>query len=492
MSSRREVLAFWLDAADPRLVLDLIERGELPAFAGLRAEGSWTDVRSPAHIGNGAVYSSFFTGAQPERHGIFGGWAWRPSEMRVAPVRTESLRPFWGSLEDPNMTVGVLDVPLAPHVGLASGFELTEWGAHYVMQGHTSISPPDLGNAVEGDHPFASGRVEAVTPDDRMESAALASRCMEGAVCRGELVERLFERGRPDLTLIVFPETHRVAHDLWHTVEPDHPLYADLPANGQSAGPGLVDVYREVDRQIGRLADATGDDTALLVFSLHGMRPSRGVSSVLAPILSELGFTQPPRRGGWSSGAVGRSAFATVKRRTPSALKRLYHRRVPRDTRYRLAAPTMLPVLDWSTTRAFALPTDQHGWVRVNLRGREAKGAVAPEDYESTCAELQDALGGLRTEDGRPLVEAVVRADPSGDPPPLLPDLLVHWTDAALDRPVRVSEPAVEAWPLVPDRTGQHRGEGFCLARGLELPPGDPLEAADLSRLLLDAASGRS
>jgi predicted AlkP superfamily phosphohydrolase/phosphomutase len=484
MSSPRMTLAVLFDAAEPRLVLDLIERGELPALARLRAEGSWARVRSPAHIGNGAVYSSFFTGSEPQRHGVYGGWPWSPNEMRVAPLRTERLRPFWTSLEETGLTVGVLDVPLAPHVGLSRGFELTEWGAHYTMLGRTAISPPQVAPVVEERHPFASGQLEPATPHDRGEPAALASGCAGGAALRGELAERLIEHARPDLAIVVFCELHRAAHDLWHTVEPGHPLYEGLSTDGPRSDSGLVDIYREIDRRIGRLTDAVGEDAAVVVFSLHGMRPSRGVASLLAPALRELGFSQASRRSGRSARDLGRETMATVKRRTPAALKRLYHRRVPRDTRFRLAGPTMLPVLDWSRTRAFALPTDQHGWVRVNLRGREAEGAVAPKDYERTCEELRDALGALRTEDGRQLVSDVIRPDPSGAPPALLPDLVVHWTDAAFDRPVRVTDPAIEAWPLVPERTGQHRPEGFCIARGLDRPLAESVDCSEVHRLL--------
>jgi predicted AlkP superfamily phosphohydrolase/phosphomutase len=369
---------------------------------------------------------------------------------------------------------------------------VTEWGAHYTAQGRTEISPPELASVVDRTHPFSTGRLEPATPTDRPDLAALASGCLEGAALRGELAARLLERARPDVAIVVFAEPHRPAHDLWHTVEPDHPLYEGLSADRGRPAPGLVDVYREVDRQVGRIVDAMGDDAGLLVFSLHGMRPSRGVSSVLAPALHELGFTQAPRRRGRSTGDLGRSALAAIKGRTPVALKRLYHRRVPRDARYRLAGPTMLPVLDWSRTRAFALPTDQHGWVRVNLRGREAEGAVAPADYERTCDELQHALGGLRTEDGRELVSDVFRPDPGGAPPALLPDLVVHWTDAAFDRPVRVRDPAIEAWPLVPERTGQHRPEGFCIARGMDGALGESVEASELHRLLLSHVAASS
>src|SRR5256885_8916367 len=58
----------------------------------------------------------------------------------------------------------------------------------------------------------------------------------------------------------------------------------------------------------------------------------------------------------------------------------------PSATRY-LARPTMLPAYDWARTRAFSLPTDQHGWIRINLRGRERAGIVLRS--EEHTSELQ-------------------------------------------------------------------------------------------------------
>jgi predicted AlkP superfamily phosphohydrolase/phosphomutase len=477
-----------LDAAEPRLVRRLIEGGDLPALARLHDEGTWTSVRSPAYIGSGAVWPSFFTGTEPHRHGIYSAWSWSPAAMTLVPRDLDRLRPFWSSLEDDDVTVGVLDIPLAPHVGLSRGFEVTEWGAHDIVNGRTALSPSEIVPAVEEAHPFASGRLEPAGDwDDRVDPAALASGCVAGAALRGELAERLLERTRPDLAVIVFGEIHRSAHDLWHTVEPDHPLYDGLATGEPRRQPDLIGVYREVDRQIARLVDAAGEKCAVVVFSLHGMRPCRGVAEgLLGPTLRELGFAQPARRGGRAVSARGRGALAAVKRHTPIALKRAYHRGLPRGFRDGVAVATMSPVLDWSETRAFALPSDQNGWVRVNLRGREAGGAVAPEDYGSTCDELQDALEQLCTEDGRSLVVDVVRLGSAGAPPALLPDLVVHWSDAAYDQPVRVRDPAIEAWPIAPAITGMHGFEGFCLVRGLEHTPGESIEASELHRLLLD------
>jgi predicted AlkP superfamily phosphohydrolase/phosphomutase len=482
MPSRRKVLAVGVDAADSRLVLDLIDRGELPTLRRLRDEGSWASVRSPTDIGSGTVWPTFYTGTQPDLHGVYGEWSWKPDAMNVITPALGRLDPFWRSFEDEGLTVGVLDVPLSPHVGLSRGFEVTEWGGHDAVWDRPAISPREIVPAVGVDHPFGGGRLQ-VREHDRVKVGALAAGCIEGATLRGELAAHLLESARPDLAIVVFGEVHRAAHHLWHTVEPDDPLYDDLPAEESNGTPGLVDVYREVDRQIGHLADAIGEDAPLAVFSLHGMCPTRGVAlSLLGDALRELGFAQPARRG-------GRTALAAVKRRTPSALKRVYYRRAPNAVRYRLAAPTMMAPLDWSRTRAFALPTDQHGWVRVNLQGREAEGTVAPEDYESTCEELEDALRGLCTEDGRPIASNVIRAHPGGPPPPLLPDLVVHWSDAAFDRPVRLRDPAVEAWPTA-GRTGHHRSGGFFIARGLNRPPGEELEAAELHRVLRGACRG--
>src|SRR5436305_2772902 len=96
--------------------------------------------------------------------------------------------------------------------------------------------------------------------------------------------------------------------------------------------------------------------------------------------------------------------LAEAKRCAPVGLKRLYHRKLPQGMTRRLAQPTMLPAYDWNRTRAFSLPTDQHGWIRINLAGREAEGCVPTEFYEETCMEVEEKLRAITREDGRPLV----------------------------------------------------------------------------------------
>ena len=107
-----------------------------------------------------------------------------------------------------------------------------------------------------------------------------------------------------------------------------------------------------------------------------------------------------------------------------------------------VAAPTAMAAYDWDRTRAFAVPTDQHGMVRINLAGREARGIVPAERYAATCDELSEALLGTCDADGRPLVRRILRlaGDNGGRPPEHLP--ISSFTGAKPRAPTPCASPA--------------------------------------------------
>lgn len=480
----RRVLAVGVDAAEPALVRALISRGELPVLAGLLSEGTWRRVESPARIGSGAVWPTFLTGTEPAEHGIYGEWRWQPGTMSIARYQGRDLVPFWRDLSQTGATaVGVLDVPFAPKVGLSRGFEVLEWGAHDVLEGRVQASPNALSVIGEiGPHPFSAARPDADGPGDRAALAKLGAACRAGVRLRGELAARLLAATRSDLSVVVFPEVHTASHHLWHTVAPEPPLRDEF---------ALAQILREVDRQVGRLVEAAGPETAVFVFSLHGMKSARGIPTLLDQVLHGSGYARRPGWGEQSWAGRVRSLFAAAKRRTPRGLKKLYYGTVSPSVTHRVAQTTMLPAYDWTRTRAFPLPTDQHGWIRLNLAGREAEGIVPPERYEETCRRLIDLLRALTTEDGRPVVREVIRPsrETGGVPPRQLPDLIVHWHDAASDSPARLRGYPSPSHPAGTKFTGQHAPDGFCIAKG-EVGGREedaPVAAADLHRLLIGA-----
>jgi predicted AlkP superfamily phosphohydrolase/phosphomutase len=498
-ASDKAVLAIGIDAAEPTLIRRLIEQGELPALKSLLDQGVWRRVDSPARIGSGAVWPTFFTGTNPTDHGVHSNWCWDPETMGLRVYNGSRLTPFWKALAQNGTTVGVLDVPFAPFVGLSKGFEIFEWGAHDVVEGRMGVSPAALLDIVTKDirpHPFSSRHLHMAGPEDYRELTKLSSACLTGVQLRGSLATRLMAETDPELAIIVFTEIHRAAHRLWHTIAPRHQLYeGDVFRKAHVVNPSLLDIYREVDRQIARLVEMGGSEATVLVFSLHGMQPTHGLPTVLDSLLCDLGLA---RLADWSMQSWAERAssmLAMVKYHTSPSLKKLYHKMVSRSVTYRLAQPTMLPAYDWSRTRAFSLPTDQYGWIRLNTLGREAKGIVHPEQYDETCNLLEDVLRTLTTEDGKPLVRDVLRLSRGAGGALLqkLPDLVVHWDTAAFDSPVRIKNSSVEAYPKATQLTGQHTPDGFCIIKrgssvaGDDSRIGESIAVKDLHRLIVAA-----
>ena len=122
------VLAIGLDATEPALIRRLIGQDEMPALKSLLAEGRWMRVQSPAHIGSGTVWPTFMTGKEPSAHGVYGEWCWQPETMSLFRFDGRNLKPFWKTLSEKGISVGVLDPPFARFVGVTEGFEIIDWG----------------------------------------------------------------------------------------------------------------------------------------------------------------------------------------------------------------------------------------------------------------------------------------------------------------------------------------------------------------------------
>jgi predicted AlkP superfamily phosphohydrolase/phosphomutase len=480
------VLAIGIDAAESTLVREMIERGEMPALGSLLADGRWLEVRSPSTIGSGTVWPTFLTGEEPALHGIYSEWKWLPKTMGLRRYEGHHLTPFWKALAEQGVSVGVFDVPFAPPVGITRGFEVCEWWAHDSTATGLQAGPERIHSLVREApaHPLSANRFFTSTPDRRSSLHELATACGEGARLRAALAQRLIRETRPQMSVVVFPELHHAGHQLWHTVAPAHWVYSGLTANG---GSFMRDVYRAVDQQIGELLNSVSNAATVMVFALHGMRPALGFPAFLGSLLCERGFSSPAnwRSQSWTRRML--SLFAATKRHAPAPLKKLYYRVTPITATYKLARPTMLPAYDWSRTRAFSLPTDQYGWIRINLIGRESEGIVPLEEYDTLCTELEQMLLSLTSADGELLVEDVTRTAAGAESARVnpLPDLVVHWRDAALSSSLKIKGSRVEAQIVSKKSTGQHTAPGFCIYRGNgDLVRDGVVDAKDLNRLI--------
>ena len=265
---------------------------------------------------------------------------------------------------------------------------------------------------------------------------------------------------------------HRGGHKLWD----DTGAAGEVPpAAAAELADSLRQVYARVDAAIGRLVEAAGDDVRVLIFSLHGMGENTSRVDLLPEMLARVLAGGPPAATAPAAGRPG--LLKRMRELVPNRWRHWVKQRLPLALQDWLTTFWRVGRVDWSATRAFCLVADVQGYVRLNLRGREAEGIVAPGDeYDRLGAEI---AAGLSTfvdgASGMPVVHEVVRADrlyQTGARRDLLPDLIVQWarTPRAPERSVRSPRYGAIALPLpgknADGRSGNHRPHGFLLAAG--------------------------
>ncbi|MEA2444227.1 MAG: hypothetical protein QOJ12_1519, partial [Thermoleophilales bacterium] len=422
MSDATRVLAISVESAEPKLVRRLMARGELPVLARLAQSSAWIPLAPDPYVGSVPQWPSITSGLLPQQHRrLYGPWLWDPEQMRIAAHTPEPLTPVW--TRSGASSIGIFDVPAIAASASPGGFVVRGWGSHNPLDHELVVEPSEAADALGERHPFeCAHEIDFKTGERAGVLSELSTDSLRGIRMRGAAGQRLLRRFRPELAFVNFPELHRAGHWLWHTVEPDDPLYASLPDSVRSMPVGVEELYRETDRQIGVLLDEVGPDADVFVYGFNGMEPGHGIPDFLRSVLIGTGYARIAKL---RTAALPRRAFAAVKARAPARLKEAYYARLPSDVTLRLAQH--LPDYDWSATRAFAMPSEQNGWIRLNVAGREAAGVVDARDYETVGDELEEMLRSLTSTSGEPVVRNVARTDAND----VLPDLIVHWAPAA-------------------------------------------------------------
>jgi predicted AlkP superfamily phosphohydrolase/phosphomutase len=508
------VIAIGLDSVDPVQLEKLLDGGYLPNLARLRGRGAYGRLTGVSFYRAELVWTTFLTASEPEDTGYWSPLAFDPATYAVEEVGAYDFRqhrPFYALGDEAR--VAVFDVPQAILDDDVDGIQVLAWGAHAPQTGSLS-SPPGLLeelNRAHGKHP-ALHRDHA-SHWNPVAMARLRRSLAVGIERRVEICLDLLARERWDLFLTVFGETHSAGHYLWHLTESEHPLHA---VSGADDDDPMLAVFRAVDDGIGAIADAAGDDAAIVVFSLHGMESnSMDLPSLvfLPELLYRLEFpgaaglartseqgpppevVSRPKSLGWYR-AVWRLRHEEqawrrgLRRVLPIRAGRVADRAFgltpgpshPHDFGELFYQPAIWYSPLWPRMRAFALPSFSEGCVRINLAGREANGTVRPEDYDAVCDELTEAILALRSaRSGEPLASRVIRTRASAlDDDANLPDadLIVAWNPEPVD--VVDTGGHGRIGPVPYGRTGSHVSRGFMLASGPGIQPGSQYPVGDI------------
>jgi predicted AlkP superfamily phosphohydrolase/phosphomutase len=182
----------------------------------------------------------------------------------------------------------------------------------------------------------------------------------------------------------------------------------------------------------------------------------------------------------------------TLRRRLPAQLQLGIANLVPQWLRDIVVARELDGGYRWADTYGFCLRGDITGYLRLNIKGREAQGAISPAEAAELKVFLRSELEALRSADGQPVVRSVsfLTEEATGPRAHLLPDILVEWNPDVLST-TEVHSPNLGVVRAKPEtgRDGNHRFNGFYVhagpRQGGNVRPRHPSQLADLVEALI-------
>lgn len=383
-----KLLVIGLDGVPLDLIQKWSKAGELPVLARFFEEGAFGQLRSTTPPTSAAAWSSFVTGKNPGKTGVYDFLYRERDSYTFSPANGHYRdgQSLWQILSAAGKRVGVVNVPLSYPAEPVNGFMITGWMTPY--RAHDIAYPSHIISDLEAAvGPYQIYPQETFSERNSAAYFAASRRLLE---MRTESTLYLMEKHPWDVFMTVFFDTDRILHQAWHYLDPDHSWNDGKPPGDRSQP--IRRYFRQLDASIGRLIEQAGDDALVMIMSDHGMGSAHNMivlnnwlqqtgwlqlkerpASRLKQALFNKGFTlknihQFADRLGLSKHAEYRSLYSV-----DAILKQLF---------------LSFHDVDWPGSRAYSY--GRHvGPLYLNVKGREPEGIVKPgRDYDRVRDEL--------------------------------------------------------------------------------------------------------
>lgn len=402
------LLIIGLDGATWELINPLIAQGWLPNLARLRANGWSGPLASTVPAATFPSWSTFTTGVNPGKHGIFDFTrrVFGTYEVEFVNATFRKAPSIWKHLSQAGRRTCVLGLPGTYPPEAVNGCMVSGFDTPVTTRADASfITPPALAPLImrSGGFPFADFQEFRI--GSRWYRAAL-DRLLRGIEIKTRLAQTLLARSEWDCFLLLFGESDTVAHHFWKFHDSRSPRFDAIRAG--DFGDGIRRVYDALDSAVGILMRAAPDATVLIA-SDHGFGGTGEKAVYLNNWLADHGMQRRSHGGARSfAGGVKRLALRAVPASMQARAFRLKRGRwVSRlESRARFAG------IDWGATRAFSEELNYFPSVWLNLKGRDPLGTVEPADYERVRDDVCAAARAWRDpEHGAPVVRHAWRRE---------------------------------------------------------------------------------
>jgi len=416
------VVILGLDGATFDLLGPWLDAGRLPHLKRMIDEGVSGELRSCIPPVTAPAWTSFFTGKNPGKHGVFDFVRQDRSTYEFHPVDSRSYhgKALWEVIGEQGKKVAVLNVPMTHPAYPVNGVLVSDF-LLATSKGEKSHPKGWLGEIEKAFGPYPTETVPPYFAGRYLEEDVERFLQEYGQAMRYKLrvAHHLLELEKPDFLMLHLFGNDQICHWLWHFMDERHPRHPGRESNRQQER--ILEYYRAFDTEVGRLLDQTGEEVSLFIVSDHGFGPvHRSIdfntwlyregylvlkerpSTRIRHLLWRLGLTpQALMERDWFL-RLAKEIFVRLKRkRSTGNVDDL------RQAHAFLRLFLSFQDIDWSRTRAFS--PFGFGQIRINVRGTWAQGCVSEGlEYENLRKEIIEKLRVLKDPETGEVLDGVV------------------------------------------------------------------------------------
>ncbi len=459
-----KLIVIGIDGATPDLMFSWMNKGMLPNFDRIRLHGTFGQLRSVPNQRSAAAWSSFITGTNPGKHGIFEFYERIPGSHSVRFTRA-AMRDgtsFWKYLSDKGKTVLVVNVPMSYPAEEIKGCVISGLDAPGKYSAGFTY-PSELLREIEkeiGPYVQEPG-VTSLMIAGRISEAL--EKIIDSVRQRGKTVRYLMSRYNWDTTVAVFRETDPAQHCFWKYLNEDGSEFRDA----------IFKVYQEIDNEVGKILDAAGPDARVLIMSDHGFGFRQHGNGCLNQWLKEAGFLRMKNSNrGISLPGVLKRSYQFLEKMLSRRMKEKLFRIFP-GIISKVHSKVFFAAIDWAGTIAYSDNIMPVIWINRDILS--ATGSMSNEKYREAVSDIKAALLEKCTESktGEKVVEWVKHRDEvySGSHVSKAPDLLIKWKESEVITGLRFGKDGRPIQPRYPTGeftviSGDHRPLGVFIAAG--------------------------
>jgi predicted AlkP superfamily phosphohydrolase/phosphomutase len=483
---RPPLVIIGIDAGDPLFIEEWVDQGHLPNIASVMRTGVWGRTAGAELVTEHGVWISLLSGISRGRHGYHYFRQLIPGTYDLKSVTGLDIDapPLWSHLIGTNKKTLVIDAADARLYKGLPGIQVANWATHHNWDPDhftTESVPPRIIDDISRKYgsKLTTRENHSSTYAEDME---IYRNLMNNGRLKGEMCRDLIGRDEFDLSLMIFAESHAANHQFWK-YHPKNRVIGDEDCELTNA---IRDVYKAIDTEIGLILKHFDNPNVCIVSSV-GMEDDYPNAALGEAFCRQLGFQASPEGNSYSLRPID-----IARRLLPESVRIALSKRMPREKRERLVSDQFRKGTDWDRTTAFSIPVSYTSFIRVNLKGREPRGIVAPGDeYHALVDRIVRELYKLTdAATGEPAVLSVNKTVEIFNcaPHEYLPDIFVVWKPGSFME--RVRHPDAELRQKKPEffRRSDHSSHGFFALSGPSVKKNgkiDNIEVLDIAPTFL-------